>query len=74
MIISRNQWQELWQEIRGHGKHIATINDELGAVQKDTKHIPVMRNNIKWLKWLVGAIFLGVAVGLIQQFFGIFGI
>jgi len=71
MWINKKQWLELWQEIRGNGKRIATINDELGAVQKDTKHIPVMRNNIRWLTWLVCAIFIGVLLDLLKQFLGI---
>jgi len=66
--------KKVWEELHRLGGHIATINDELGAVEKQTKHIPVMRNNIKWITWLVCAIFLAVAVGLLQQFFGIFGI
>jgi len=66
--------KKIWEELHVQGAHIAVINDELGAVQKDTKHIPVMRNNIKWLTWLVSAIFIAVAVGLLQQFFGIFAI
>ncbi|GAG38889.1 unnamed protein product [marine sediment metagenome] len=67
-------FRKIWQELQKHGRHIAIINDEMGEVQKNTKHIPVMRNNIKWLMRLVCAIFLAVAVGLLQQFFGIFGI
>ena len=71
MFISKKQWLELWQEIRGQGRHITTLNEEMGAVQEHTKYIPVMRNNIKWLMWLVCAIFLAVFVGLLKQFFGI---
>jgi len=64
-------FKKIWNELCEHGKHIAIINDELGAVEKATEHIPVMRNNIKWLTWLVCAIFIAVVVGLFQQFFGI---
>ena len=64
-------FRKIWEELRKHGGHISTINDEMGVVQEQTKDLPAMRTNIKWLTWLVGAIFLGVAVGLIQQFFGI---
>ena len=67
-------FRKIWDELQKHGKHIATLNDEMGEVQKHTEHIPVMRTNIKWLTWLVCAVFLTVAAGLLQQFFGIFGI
>ena len=64
-------FKRIWQELQRHGRNIATINDEMGAVQEHTKHIPMMRNNIRWLTWLVCAIFVGVIVGLLQQFLGI---
>jgi len=66
--------KKVWEELHRQSKHIATINDELGVIQKQTEDIPVIRNNIKWIAWLVCAVFLAVAVGLLQQFFGIFGI
>ena len=61
MWIGRKQWQELrgqWQQLR---QHIITTNHELGLVQRD----------VKWLKWLICAVFLGVALGLARQFLGI---
>lgn len=68
MWVSGKKWLELWQEIRSHGRSIATINEEMGMVQEQTKHIPVMRNNIKWIKWLICGIFLAIIVGLLQGF------
>ena len=47
-----------WDELY---KHIATTNYELGLVQRD----------VGWLKWLICAVFLGVALGLLKQFLGI---
>ena len=64
MWITKKQWQELWG-------HITTTNHELGEVQKQTKDLPVMRADIKWLKWLVCAVFLGMVLGLLKQFLGI---
>ena len=60
-------FRKIWEELQKHGKHIATLNDEMGDVLKHTKHIPVMRNNIKWLTWLVCAVFLMVAGALLQR-------
>jgi len=53
MWISRKQWQELWA-------HITRTNHELGEVQRQTKDLPAMRNDIKWLKWLIGLVVAGV--------------
>jgi len=54
MWMNKKKRDELWG-------HIATINHELGLVQRD----------VGWLKWLIGATFLGVALGLLKQFLGI---
>jgi len=62
--------KRIWQELREHGRYIATINNEMGVVQEQTKDLPAMRNDVKWLKWLVCAVFIGVILGLLQQFFG----
>jgi len=53
MWMNKKKRDELWG-------HIATINHELGLVQRD----------VGWLKWLIGATFLGVALGLVKQFLG----
>lgn len=64
MWIGKSQWRELWE-------HITRTNHELGEVQKQTKDLPAMRNDIKWLKWLVCAVFLAVALGLAKQLIGL---
>lgn len=53
MWISRQQWQELWN-------HITRTNHELSEVQRQTKDLPAMRTDIKWLKWFIGLIVAGV--------------
>lgn len=50
MWINRKQWQELWA-------HITRTNHELGEVQKN---MSIVRNDVKWLKWLVGLVVAGV--------------
>jgi len=71
LIFSKKYIEDIWKELRKHTSHISVINDEMGEVQEQTAHIPAIRNDIKWLKWLIGAIFLGVAIGLLEQFLGI---
>ena len=61
MWINRKQWQELWQ-------HITRANHELKGVQTD---MGIVRNDVKWLKWLVCAVFLAVILGLAKQFIGV---
>jgi len=61
MWPSSKKWKQLWA-------HIETLNGEMGQVQKD-QH--VIRNDIKWLKWLICAVFLAVLLGLLKSFLGI---
>jgi len=51
--IGKRQWRELWN-------HITRTNRELGELQEQTKDLPAMRNDIKWLKWLIGLVVAGV--------------
>ena len=60
MWITKKQWQELW-------RHVTTTNHELGEVQKQTKDLPVMRTDIKWLKWLVGLVVAGVLTLVLKE-------
>mgnify|MGYP001105167914 CR=1 FL=1 len=50
--------KEQWQKL---WKHIETTNRELGLLKKD----------VAWLRWLVAAVFLMVAGGLLKQFLGL---
>ena len=58
MWIRKEQWRELWA-------HITRTNHELETVQTD---MGVVKNDLKWLKWLICAVFLAVILGLIKQF------
>jgi len=51
--------------------HIETINDEMGNIKSD---IAVQKNNLKWIKWIVGIILLdliGITIGVIKLLIGI---
>ena len=71
MWVSKKQIQEVWRQVQKYGEHVAVLNGEMSDVLEQTKHVPVMRRDIGWLKWLVCAIFIGIVLGLIEQFFGI---
>ena len=64
-------FRKIWQELQEHGRRIATINDEMGVVQEQTKDLPAMRSDVKWLKWLVCAIALMVIASVLKLFLGI---
>jgi len=61
MWISKRQIAEFKSGWATLSEHIIKTNHELGVVQ----------NDIKWLKWLVCAVFLAVSLGLIKQFIGV---
>lgn len=61
MWIGRKHWREIWTQWQELRQHIITTNHELGLVQRD----------VKWLKWLICAVFLAVVLGLAKQFIGL---
>jgi len=61
MWIRKAEWRQFLS-------HFKRVNDELGGVQKDME---VIRTDIKWLKWLICAVFVAVVLGLVRQYLGL---
>jgi len=41
--------QSVFSDIRDIRKHISVLNDEVGGVKE---HLGVLRNEVKWIRWI----------------------